>query len=89
MKIKNIIYSSDFLKDIDSLPKEITNLAFKKEKIFRESPFHPSLRSHPLKGKLEGLWSISINTKYRIIFQIEEGDVVFISIGRHDIYRNL
>lgn len=89
MKIKNIIYSSDFLKDIDNLPKEIIDLAFKKEKIFRESPFHPSLRSHPLKGKLEGLWSMSINKKYRIIFQVEESEVVFISIGKHDIYRSL
>ena len=89
MTIKNIIYSPDFLKDIESLPQEIINLAFKKEQIFKKNPFHSSLRPHPLKGKLRGLWSISVNMHYRVIFQLEDDNVLFISIGKHDIYKNL
>jgi addiction module RelE/StbE family toxin len=89
MTTKNVIYTSDFLNDIEGLPKEITDLSLKKEKIFKENPFHPSLRPHPLKGRLRGLWSISVNMQYRIIFQLEKNEVVFISIGKHDIYRNL
>jgi len=89
MTIKSVIYAPDFLRDIGNLPREITDLAFKKEKIFKENPFHPSLRTHPLKGKLRGLWSISINMYYRMIFQLEEDKVIFISIGKHDIYKNL
>lgn len=89
MTIKNVIYTSDFLNDLKKLPRELIDLSFKKEKIFKENPFHPSLRPHPLKGKLKGLWSISINMHYRMIFQLEGSEVVFISIGKHDIYRNL
>ncbi|MFA5729950.1 MAG: type II toxin-antitoxin system mRNA interferase toxin, RelE/StbE family [Candidatus Paceibacterota bacterium] len=89
MTIKSIVYSSDFLNDMEGLPQEISSLALKKEKILKESPFHPSLRLHPLKGKLKGLWSMSVNMQYRIIFQLEDNEVVFISIGKHDIYRNL
>ena len=77
---------SGFLK----LTKNIADIAIEKEKIFRENPFHPSLRLHELKGNLNGLWSISVNLKYRIIFKyMKNGDILFISIGKHDIYRDL
>lgn len=33
----------------------------------------PSNRLHKLKGKLKGLWSVSINMKYRIIFEFANG----------------
>ncbi|MDD3292743.1 MAG: type II toxin-antitoxin system mRNA interferase toxin, RelE/StbE family [Candidatus Pacebacteria bacterium] len=86
----NIIYSYGFREEFLKLPKNIADLAIKKEKIFKENPFHSSLRLHSLKGKLDGLWSISVNSKYRIIFKYkEEGDILFISIGKHDIYRSL
>lgn len=70
-----------------ALPKTIQKKAFKVEKLFRENPFHPSLRLHKLKGKLEGLWSISVDRKNRIIFKpLENGLILFISIGMHAIY---
>ncbi len=84
----NISYSKDFKKQWDKLPQEVKGSAISKEKIFKEFPLHPSLRLHPLKGKLKGLWSLSINMQYRIIFQTEGEEAVFISIGKHDIYRN-
>lgn len=57
------------------------------EKRFRENPFHPSLRTHQLQGKLKGLWSISITMNYRILFRpLENGDILFVSIGTHSIY---
>jgi len=72
------------------LPKEIIYLAIKKEKFFIENILHPSLRLHELHGKFKGLWSISINTNYRIIFKrMENGDILFISVGKHDIYKYL
>jgi len=84
-----IYYSRDFKKQWRSLSEEIRDIAIEKEKIFKENSMHPSLRLHPLKGKLKGMWSISINMQYRIIFQLEGENVVFVSIGKHDIYRNL
>lgn len=85
----NIYYSKDFKEQWGDLPKEIKDLAIEKEKLFKDNSLHPSLRLHPLKGKLKGLWSISISMQYRIIFQLEGKEVVFISIGKHDIYKNL
>lgn len=90
MTITEILYSSQFVHELKKLPKDLTRLAAKKEKIFRENPLHPSLRLRPLQGRLKGLWSISITGGYRIIFERQEnGDILFISIGKHDIYRNL
>ena len=47
---------------------------------------HPSLRLHALKGRLEGLYSISINLKYRITLQmiITDQDIILIHVGDHD-----
>ncbi len=90
MIITEIFYSSKFAAELRKLPKELVALADKKEKFFKENPLHPSLRLHMLQGKLAGLWSISITGSYRIIFERQpNGDILFISIGKHDIYRNL
>ena len=50
------------------------------------NPFHPSLRIHPLQGKLKGLYSISITLSYRLTieFLIEGREIVPIHIGTHD-----
>jgi len=66
------------------------NIFEKKEKIFRLNPLHHSLRLHQLHGDLNFLWSISLNKNYRTIFKRQKnGDILFISIGKHDIYKNL
>lgn len=50
------------------------------------NPFHPSLRLHPLKGKLQGIYSISITLSYRLTieFLIQEKEIIPINIGSHD-----
>lgn len=89
MKIKNIFYTKEFAEQFKLLPEFIKKKAVRCEKLFRENPFYPSLRLHKLKGKLDGLWSISLNRKYRIIFKVmENGDVLFISAGIHSIYES-
>ena len=90
MIVKTILYSTPFVKELKRLPKNIILLAVAKEKLFRKNPLHPSLRLHSLKGKLNGLWSLSISSNYRIIFERQKnGDILFISIGKHDIYKYL
>lgn len=90
MIIKDIHYSKKFVKELRKLPEQITGLAVNKEKIFRKNPLHPSLRLHELHGKFKGIWSISIAGNYRIIFErMKNGDILFISIGKHDIYKYL
>ncbi len=50
------------------------------------NPSHPSLRLHKLGGKLDGLYSVSINMTYRIgiAFIVDEDTVIPVSVGTHD-----
>lgn len=90
MIIRSVYHFKKFKKEFKKLPNKIINSAIKKEKIFRDNPLHPSLRLHELKGKLKRVWSISITMNYKIIFEREKnGDILFISIGKHDIYKYL
>ena len=90
MIIKNIFYSIDFVEQLRKLPRDLQQLAIKKEKLFKQNPLHPSLRLHGLKGKLKGLFSISINLNFRAVFKRKpNGDIIFVSIGKHDIYNYL
>ncbi|MDA1060237.1 MAG: type II toxin-antitoxin system RelE/ParE family toxin [bacterium] len=87
MQVKEIHYNGSFEAQFLNLPKFIQKKACKCEQLFRENAFHPSLRLHKLKGKLDGLWSISIDMKYRIIFKpMNDGVILFVSIGLHAIY---
>lgn len=50
------------------------------------NPFHPSLRLHPLIGKLAGLHSVSINISYRITLEliIQNEEIIPVNVGDHD-----
>ena len=52
----------------------------------RADPFEPSLRLHPLSGKLQGLQAISLTYSYRITLtvQVTEHEILLIDIGSHD-----
>jgi addiction module RelE/StbE family toxin len=90
MIVQKILYTNKFHFRFNKLPEKIKNIADKKVGIFKSNPLHPSLRLHELHGKFSGLWSISINNIYRIIFERQKnGDIIFVSIGKHDIYKYL
>ncbi|MBU4421960.1 type II toxin-antitoxin system mRNA interferase toxin, RelE/StbE family [Patescibacteria group bacterium] len=90
MIVKKIHYTDRFIKKLKKLPDNIVKQAIAKEKIFRENPLHPSLRLHELHGKLKNKWSITVSGNYRIVFERQEnGDILFLSIGKHDIYKYL
>lgn len=50
------------------------------------NPFHPSLRLHPLTGRLSGLHSVSINLSYRITleFIFNDQEIIPVNVGDHD-----
>jgi mRNA-degrading endonuclease YafQ of YafQ-DinJ toxin-antitoxin module len=52
----------------------------------RVDPFEPSLRLHPLTGKLQGLQAVSLTYSYRITLtlQITEHEILLLDIGSHD-----
>lgn len=58
--------------------------------LLEANPHHPSLRLHALKGKLNGLHSVSINMSYRITLEmiITDKEIILINVGDHDaLYR--
>lgn len=51
-----------------------------------DDPFQPSLRLHPLGGKLQGLQAISLTHSYRLTLtlQVTEQEILLVDIGSHD-----
>jgi len=85
-KVK-IIYTPKFARQYKKLPTQLQTKAEKKEAVFRQNPFDPSLKTHQLQGRLKSFWSFSITYKHRIIFEFASKNVVhFHSIGDHSIY---
>jgi len=71
-----------FLKRHPDLEKQY----LKTLQLLEINPFHPSLRLHPLSGRLSGLHSVSINLSYRITieFLIQDQKLIPVNLGDHD-----
>lgn len=54
--------------------------------LLETNPHHPSLRLHPLRGRLAGLHSVSINLSYRITLEliIHDKQIVPVNVGDHN-----
>jgi mRNA interferase YafQ len=58
--------------------------------VLAESPFEPRLKTHKLRGQLEGLWACWVEYDCRIVFAFQpdpSGDedlIVLVDIGSHD-----
>lgn len=84
----DIRVSSKFRKSYKKLPEHIKIAAEEKEKIFKLNPFDARLDTHKLHGKYRDYWAFTITGGYRILFAFnKEGDVDFINLGTHAIYR--
>ena len=84
-----IFYTAQFARLYKKIPDEIKRKAEKRETLFRENPFAPSLKTHKLQGDLSDFWSFTIDFRNRIIFEFKDDRtaVIFHSIGDHDMYR--
>lgn len=83
-----LVFPSPYLKKEKSFPKKHPDLRdryFKTLLLLEQNPLHPSLRLHPLQGKLAGLHSVSISMRYRITLELElrEREILFVNIGAH------
>ena len=87
-QVKHVHVAPRFFKSFERLPASIQRLATEKDALFRANPSDPRLRTHKLKGALEGAWAYSVNYQYRVLFRFLSGDeVLYYDIGTHDIYR--
>jgi addiction module RelE/StbE family toxin len=71
-----------FFKKHPDLTARFGNLV----KTIIKDPFQPSLGLHPLTGKLEGLWAISLTYRYRVTLtlMITRKEITLLDIGTHD-----
>jgi mRNA-degrading endonuclease YafQ of YafQ-DinJ toxin-antitoxin module len=84
-----IVFTESYTRRAERFLKRHPELmgAYEKTLVLLEiNPTHPSLRLHKLKGKLKGLYSISVTLSCRITlsFTIIEDSIVLIDIGSHD-----
>lgn len=78
----------EFKRDYKKLSQGVRVHLKQKGQLFTENPFHPILRTHKLSGRLNGLWSFSIDIRHRVIFEIVDSTkVLFHRVGDHSIYR--
>lgn len=86
--IYRLIYTKSYNQRAKKFIKKHPELLKQYEKtlkLLELNPHHPSLRLHELKGKLKGLYFISINISYRITFKliITDKNIILIDIGSH------
>jgi len=74
-----------FDKLFKRLSLKIQVKAVKKADLFKNNPFHPSLRVEKLHPKKFNVWSFRVDKDYRIVFKFVEKDLVeFMFIGHHN-----
>jgi len=74
--------AAHFLKRHPDLEKQY----LKTLQLLELNPHHPSLRLHPLSGKLQALHAVSINLSYRITLEllIQDEQIIPVNVGDHD-----
>ena len=84
-----IIRTDEYFKKLKKFIKKHPDVLVKYAKtieLLEIDPYHPSLRLHKLKAKLQEYHSISITMQYRVVidFIIKEDEIIPIDIGAHD-----
>ncbi|MBE9216916.1 MAG: type II toxin-antitoxin system mRNA interferase toxin, RelE/StbE family [Richelia sp. RM2_1_2] len=91
--MKNLVWSAKFLRKFKRLTKKNAQLSIQIEKVLEllmEDPFDSSLRTHKLKGDLNGVWSCSVDYDNRILFELVintdsgEEEIFLLTLGSHD-----
>jgi len=83
-RVKFYQFSKQFKKEYNNLPNEIQKSFDQKLHIFLQDMSHPSPRVKRIQGTRDR-WEGSVTIKYRFTFQVSESEVIFRSIGTHDI----
>ncbi|MFH1116575.1 MAG: type II toxin-antitoxin system mRNA interferase toxin, RelE/StbE family, partial [Pseudomonadota bacterium] len=86
-----LIRSSAFVRAAKRLVKKRPDLAQELQAamaLLLEDALHPKLKTHKLKGELEGSWAASVGYNLRIVFQIidyEGSEAILLqTVGTHD-----
>jgi addiction module RelE/StbE family toxin len=91
--VKNLVWSAGFVRKFKRLVKKNPQLKIQIERtleLLTENPFNSSLRTHKLKGDLDGVWSCSVDYDNRILFEfvinsdLGEEEIFLLALGSHD-----
>ncbi len=88
-----LVFTDSYLKRAKKFAKkhpELKQQYLKTLQVLELNPFHPALRLHKLSGRLQYVYSVSINLSYRITIElmIEDEQIIPINVGTHqEVYR--
>jgi addiction module RelE/StbE family toxin len=85
----SLIITKSYLKQAKKFFKANQHLKpkyFKVISVLLADPFHPSLKTHTLSGKINHLHGLSLNYSVRLVIYIDTANqqIIPISIGSHD-----
>ena len=88
-----LVWSATFIRAFKRNARKDPQLTNKTQKILDQlshDPFHPTLRTHKLKGKLAGSWACSVDYATRIVFDFvrdpdsNDEEILLLTVGSHD-----
>ncbi|MBI4600002.1 hypothetical protein HY732_03700 [Candidatus Uhrbacteria bacterium] len=79
-----ILRTRSFEREFIKLPSAIRERFVQKLGSFLSDPFHPSLRSKKMQGRID-IWEVSITMNYRFTFDRDGGVIHLRRISIHDI----
>jgi mRNA-degrading endonuclease YafQ of YafQ-DinJ toxin-antitoxin module len=91
--MRNLVWSAAFVRASKRAVRRRPELQGGVERTLArlaEDPFHPALRSHKLKGELEGAWACTVDYDNRILFEFVrnpasgEEEILLLTMGTHD-----
>ena len=76
--------SSRFLRRAKKLPEPQGAMLRAALRRLVANPMDPVLRTHKLKGELDGYWAFSADTDLRVLFRGVGEDAFLVNLGSHD-----
>jgi mRNA interferase YafQ len=91
--VRRLVWDASFrraFKRVTRRAPELAERVFDVVAVLAEDPFNPRLKTHRLRGQLDGLWACWVAYDCRIVFALEpdpatgEDVIVLADIGSHD-----
>jgi len=91
--VRTLVWSAAFVRAFKRAVRRQPELRGRVERTLQqlaEDPFHPTLHSHKLKGKLAGAWACTVDYDNRILFEFVqnpesgEEEILLLTMGAHD-----
>jgi len=76
-------FAKQFKKLYKKSPLAIQRSFDERLAVFLADPNNFILRNHPLKGDLDGSFTINITGDWRAIYKVVDGVIIFIALGTH------